>query len=93
MNHVVACKLLYDELAAYRDLDYDELQSLIGDYSSHRKLAEDGVEYEISVKVRWRFGAPGDIRIIGFVGEAAWGGPHNSVDDTIIVSRPVQERP
>jgi hypothetical protein len=91
MNHVIAYQLLFSELAAYRDLGYEQLQRLVGDCSSHRKVLKDGVEYELSVSIRWCNREQGDIRVIGIIGETTWGGPYDSVDDTIIVSRPASQ--
>ncbi len=88
MNHVVAYKLLIGELDAYRALGIETLRQLVGERISHRKLAEDGIEYEVSIAVGWRYNEGGDIRVTGFVGEIAWNGPHDSLDDTFVVSQP-----
>ncbi len=86
MNHVIGYELLAGALATYRNLSFAQLQTLVGEGSSHRKLAADGVDYDVSVRVRWCSVESADIRVIGTVNEAAWGGPHDSVDDTFVVT-------
>jgi hypothetical protein len=47
MNHVVAYKLLADELAAYRQLPADDARQLVGEHSSRLVRGEDGVDYKL----------------------------------------------
>src|SRR5262245_53524526 len=89
MNHVIACELLAAELAAYRNMRFDHLRALPGECISYRK--RDGIEYEITVIVRWRELEDSDIRVIGVVAETTWGAPHDSLEDSFIVSAPKAE--
>ena len=88
MNHVVAYELLTAELSAYRELPFQDLCQLVGERSSRLVRARDGVDYDLAVEARWRLHPNGDIRVTVFIGEANWGGPHDALDDTIVVSRP-----
>jgi hypothetical protein len=85
MNHVVAYRLLAAELNAYRELPFLELSQLVGKTSAHRKRGEDGVDYDLSAVVRWRLDVGGDVAITVSIGESSWGGPHDSLDDTIAI--------
>jgi len=85
MNHVIAYKLLADELAAYRQLPADDIRQLAGEHSSRLVRGEDGVDYNISIVVRSHHGND-DIRVIGFVGLADWGSPHDVLDEAIVRS-------
>jgi hypothetical protein len=86
MNHVVAYKLLADELAAYRQLPIDDICQLAGEHSTRLVRGEDGVHYDISIVVCSRHGN-NDIGVIGFVGLADWGSPHDVLDEAIV--RPI----
>ena len=88
VNHVVAYALLTSELATYRNLRLEDLRQLLGQRSSRQRRGNDGVDYVVSVIVRWRTCEDGDIRVTGYVGEAAWGGPHDSLDETFVVQHP-----
>jgi hypothetical protein len=90
MNHVIAYELLSSEMATYRNIGFNELRQLVGERTSFRKRGQDGVEYDFLIIVRWRMYEGGDIRVIGFIGEAGWGGPHDSVDDTFVVPAPIE---
>jgi hypothetical protein len=83
MNHVVAYKLLADELAAYRQLPADDIRQLAGEHSTRLVRGEDGVDYNISVVVRSRHDKD-EYRVIGFVGLADWGSPHDVLDEAIV---------
>ncbi len=85
MNHVVAYQLLASELNSYRELPLPELRDLIGEESTRCVRGEDGVDYDLTVIVRWRFEINRDIAVTAFVGESSWGGPHDSLDDTIVI--------
>jgi hypothetical protein len=85
MNHVVAYELLTSELAAYRNLPFDELHELVGERSSRQVRGRDGVDYDLAIFVRWRLQAGGDIRVHAFIGEANWGSAHDQLDDGIVV--------
>jgi hypothetical protein len=82
MNHIVAYKLLADELLAYRQSPVDEIRHLAGEHLTRLVRGEDGVDYNISIVVRSRHDQD-DIRVIGFVGLADWGSPHDSLDEAI----------
>ncbi len=88
MNHVVANHLLASELRTYGDLPFAELRQLVGEQSTRRVLGEDGVDYDLTVIVRWRLHDFGDICVTGFIGESNWGGPHDTLDDTIVIPNP-----
>jgi hypothetical protein len=88
MNHVIAYQLLASELQAYRALPFPELHQLVGEQSTRRVRGEDGVDYDLTMIVRWRLYDDGDIRVTGFIGESNWGGPHDRLDDTIVVPNP-----
>jgi hypothetical protein len=87
MNRATAYQLLTAELAAHRDIGYAELCKLVGEQMSQRAKGVDGVEYEISIHVQWCNQVDGDICVTGSIGETAWGSPHDSLDDTIVVPR------
>lgn len=89
MNHPAAYKLLAAELVAYRGIGYDQLRQCVGERVSQRKQGDDDTEYEISVVVRWDNNENGDIRVTGSVGQTAWGAPHDSLDETLVVHRPL----
>jgi hypothetical protein len=50
----------------------------------------DGVDYDVATVARWRLEPGGDIWITVFVGEANWGGPHDAMDESVLISQ--QER-
>jgi hypothetical protein len=82
MNHIVAYKLLADELAAYRQLPADDIHQLAGEQSSRLVRGEDGVNYNLTVVVRSR--SDNDACVVGFIGIADWGGPLNSLETTML---------
>jgi hypothetical protein len=88
MNRVIAYQLLNAELAAYRGLAYDEVRQLVGERFSRLVRGMDGVDYDLLTTVRWRFGDEVDIGVKAFIGEANWGGPHDEIHDTIVISPP-----
>lgn len=88
MNHVIANQLLNAELQVYRELSFAELRQLAGEHSTRCIRGEDGVNYDVTMIVRWRRGEGGDIRVSGFVGESDWGSPHDTIDDTIVIPKP-----
>ena len=79
MNHIVAYKLLADELLAYRQLPVDEIRQLAGEHSTRLVRGEDGVDYSLTVVVRSRSGD--DVRVVGFIGIADWDSPHEGLDE------------
>jgi hypothetical protein len=83
MNHVIAYKLLADELAAYRQLPADNIHQLAGEHSTRLVRGADGVDYNISIVVRSHHDND-DIRVIGVVGFANWGSPHDFLDEAIV---------
>jgi hypothetical protein len=86
MDHVAAYSLLTAELAGYRELPFEELRQLTGERSSRLVRGRNDVDYELTVVVQ-----PGErddeLRITGFVGEANWGGPHDTLDELIVVKK------
>ncbi len=91
MDHVIANHLLASEFRAYRELPFPELRQLVGERSTRRIRGEDGVDYDLTMIVRWRLSDEGDIRVIGFIGVSSWGSPHDALDDTIVVPNPGAE--
>jgi hypothetical protein len=91
MNRVIAYELLTAELAVYRELAFSELRQLVGERSSRLVRGRDGVDYDLTVVVRWRLQEDGEIRVIGLIGEADWGSPHDSLDDTFVVQGPCKK--
>jgi hypothetical protein len=87
MNHIIANQLLSSGLQVYRELPFSELRQFIGERSTKRLRGEDGVDYDLTILVEWKLNDDGDIRITGFIGESNWGGPHDSLDDTIVVRK------
>jgi hypothetical protein len=86
MDQVVAYKLLATELSAYGTTPYQELCQLVGEQTTRIVRGADGVDYELSVHVRWRLSANSDIRVIASIWEVSnWGGPHERLDDTVVV--------
>ncbi|HJQ81761.1 MAG TPA: hypothetical protein VJ828_17485 [Lacipirellulaceae bacterium] len=83
MNHIVAYKLLAEELLAYRQLPVDEIRQLAGEHSARLVRGEDGVDYSLTVVVRSHAGD--DVRVVGFIGIADWGSPHDSLDEAISI--------
>jgi hypothetical protein len=92
MNHVVANELLTAELSAYLKLPFQELCQLVGERSSRLVRGADGVDYDLATVVRWRLKPDGDVHVSVFVGEANWGGPHDAMDESIVISRPRTNR-
>jgi hypothetical protein len=88
MNHVIANELLNVELRAYRELPFSELRQLVGEKSTRSIRGQDGVDYDLTMTVRWRSEDGGDIYVQGFIGESNWGSPHDSLDDLIVISNP-----
>jgi hypothetical protein len=85
MNHLIANHLLNAELQAYRELPFSELRQLVGERSTRRVRGEDGVNYDLTMIVRWHPDDECDIHVTGFIGESNWGGPHDTLYDTIVV--------
>lgn len=85
MNHVIANELLMAELSACRSLPFQELCQLVGERSSRLVRGADGVDYDLATVVRWRLKPDGDIRVSAFIGEANWGGPHDAMDESIVI--------
>jgi hypothetical protein len=83
MNHIVAYKLLADELLAYRQLPVDEIRQLVGEHSTRLVRGKDSVDYSLTVVVRSRSGD--DVRVVGFIGIADWGSPHDSLNEVISI--------
>ena len=88
MNHVVANQLLALELQTYRALPFPELRQLVGEQPTRHIRGKDGVDYDLTINVRWRFREHGDICVKGFIGESEWGNPHDLLEDAIIVPKP-----
>jgi hypothetical protein len=88
MNHVIAYELLSAELNAYRELSYQQLCQLIGDRTSRLIHGDDGADYDLTVVVQWRLNPAGDVRVTGSISEANWGGPHDTLEDIVIIPHP-----
>lgn len=86
MNHVIANELLGSELQVYRQLPFSELCQLVGENSIRCISGKDGVNYDLTMIVRWHDND--SVRVTGFIGESNWGGPNDTLDDTIIVPNP-----
>lgn len=84
MNRVDAYQLLSSELAAYRNMQYRDLVSAIGQTTSRIVRAEDSTRYTIEVHVQWRDEAEGEIIVDGMVGTADCG-PLGRIDDSFVV--------
>ena len=82
-----AYAMLSSELAAYRELPYDELTQLVGERSLRRVTAADSTEYAIEVIVRWLDLEGGDVRVVGWVAVDDCG-PVRRLDDAFVVARP-----
>jgi hypothetical protein len=87
MNHVIAYQLLTAELNAYRELPIPKLRELIGKKSIRSVCGNDGVAYDLTVLVQWQSTVDGDIAITASAGESAWGAPHDSLDESIVISK------
>ena len=88
MNRSIANHLLALELRAYCELPFQELRQLVGEHTTRRIRGEDGVDYDLTMIVRWRLNGDSDIRVTGFIGESNWGSRHDTLDDTIVVPNP-----
>jgi hypothetical protein len=80
-----AYRLLFNEMAVFRELPYEQLAEFIG--QPHRwQVTVDGVAYAIEITVGWRYAEGGEIRVIGWAAVDDCG-PMRRVDDTFVVSR------
>jgi hypothetical protein len=84
MNRVVACKLLADELAAYRRMPADEIRQLAREHSSRLVRGEDGVDYNLTIVVRSH--SDENVRVLGFIAIADCGSPQDSLDETVLTN-------
>jgi hypothetical protein len=82
-----AYALLTAEMAAYRELRYDDLVQLVGETSSKHLRAADSTQYLIEINVSWRTGAPGEILVKGMAATADFG-PLRRLDDSFLASPP-----
>jgi hypothetical protein len=86
MDHVAAYAILTAELAGYRELPFEELCQLTGEQTGRLVRGSDAVDYALTVVVQ-----PGDrddeIRVMGFIGEANWGSPNDTLDEVLVVKR------
>jgi hypothetical protein len=82
-----AYALLASELAAYRELSYDELAELVGASSSRRVRAADSTHYVVEVNVRWLPGKSGQILVEGLAATADCG-PLRRLDHSFVVLAP-----
>jgi hypothetical protein len=80
----VAYQILTAELDSYRAVPHHDLCQLVGDQSSRIVRGQDGVDYRLTVAVPR---SPGecDIRVKAQVGMADWGGPHDVLEDEIVI--------
>lgn len=86
MNRAVAYSLLIAELDKYRQLDHAELVGLVNDESSMTQRGSDGLDYTISLWVRWHDSVTRDIAVSGAVAPADWASPHDRLDESFVVS-------
>jgi hypothetical protein len=86
MNEQEAYKLLSAEMAAYRELPYDELVSLIGEVSSRVEMGTDSNPYNVDVRVVWRDQKRGHVLVKGMAGIADCG-PHGRIDASFVVQK------
>jgi len=86
MNRSVAYSLLTAELNTYRQLSHAELVALIGDETSTTHLGSDGLDYSISLWVRWHDRKTRDVAVSGAVALADWASPHDRLDESFVVS-------
>ena len=80
-----AYQLLASELAAFRQLPYEQLTQFVGPAQARRVRARDSTEYAIEINVRWRFGNPGDILVEGWIAVDDCG-PLHRLDDSFVVT-------
>jgi hypothetical protein len=80
-----AYALLTSEMAAYRQLSYDDLAQLVGCSSSKHVRAADSTQYVVEVNVRWRTGKPGEILVEGMAATNDCG-PLRRLDDVFVVA-------
>lgn len=85
MNRVEACRILNEQLSPYAALAYSELVCLVGEETSSIQRGYDGAEYAVSFSVRWRDVSGGDLVVRGSISLAAWGSPHDRVDEFVVV--------
>jgi hypothetical protein len=81
-----AYRILASELAAFRELTYDELAPFIGEPLLRRVRGADSTEYAIEITFRWRDIEGGDIRVVGWAAVDDCG-PMRRADSTFVVSR------
>ena len=86
MNHVVAYRLLIDELAPYRELTLAEISKLVGEKTTLLLRGEDNNYYSVSIWVSWDSADRRQVRVRGTAGDANWGGRFESVNETFVVS-------
>jgi hypothetical protein len=86
MNRAVAYSLLTIELDKYRRLGHAELVGLVNDETSMTQRGSDGLDYSITIWVRWHDRDTRDIAVSGAVGSADWASPHDRLDESFVVS-------
>ena len=87
MNRSVAYSMLTVELDKYRKLAHAELVALVNDETSWTRRGSDGLDYTITVWVRWHDPDADDIAVSGAVAPADWASPHDRLDESFVVSR------
>jgi hypothetical protein len=87
MNREAAYRLLSSELAEYGQFGYDQLAVRVGSSASHLRLGADATEYVIEVSTDWRGNAGGDLVVRACASPANWGGPHDQLDDPIVLRK------
>ena len=84
MNQVDAYKLLASELAAYREMRFEDLAQFVGPQCPRRIRGNDGTEYAVQIKVRRGNLEHGEIIVEGWLAIDDCG-PMHRLDDSFIV--------
>ena len=76
-------QILSSELAAFRELRYDELAELVGETISRQMIAADSTAYAVEIKIRWRDAPGGEILVVGWAAVDDCG-PMRRVDNSFV---------
>ena len=91
MNRSVAYSLLSDELEVYRAIPFKALVDVVGNESLILRRGMDGIDYSISLCVRWSDNSRRDLRVSGSVSPADWNAPHDRLDESFVVRRATRD--
>jgi hypothetical protein len=72
MDHREAKNLLSAQLADYSRLSYLALANRIGADDRSEIMGPSGVQYQVSVQVRWDRQPGGAIRVLGSIDDGGW---------------------